>query len=131
MGILRGCICSKCKKKYEFAFGCGYFSIPFQFVSTIYACEKCGYWENAYLESGKLSKSERRNLNKKYLKEYPIAKCFVKKIKVIDSEKKCPFCNTIMKAKQDLIIKDNTIFPKLICKECKSELNYAWTELWD
>ena len=131
MGTLRVFICNSCKKEYDIAFGAGLDSITLKFVRSIYACEKCGNWEVVLLDVSKISQKERTELYEKALKDAPSLKYIIDSIADFKLEKECPNCKNIMKALPDIKIDGTSIFPKLICKECKSELSYKYSGLWD
>lgn len=131
MGALRVCVCNSCKKEYDIAFGTGLDSITLKFVQGIYACEECESWEISLFDVSRLSQKERTEIYDDVLKENPELKYIIDKIIDFKPEKECPNCKKTMKAFFDLKIEGTSIFPKLICKECRTELSYKYSGLWD
>lgn len=131
MGMIYKLSCETCNKDTDLFLGCGYFSMTYKFAKSIYVCSKCGFYETADIDISKLSFEERTKMYERLYKEDEFAKDIIKGITDLDKNKKCPECNNPMKAYGDLKLENQSVYPKITCKDCKSELKVRSGGHWD
>lgn len=131
MGMLYTLSCKTCNKNTDLGLGCGYYSMTFKYVKSIYVCSKCGFYETADIDVSELSLEERTKMYEDLSKDDEYAKEIIKGITDLDKNKKCPECNDSMKAYWDLKLQEQSVFPRITCKDCKSELKVIFGGLWD